>query len=109
MRTSCATTADFAFSFGDTKLARFVTRLAFIPRSHGYSTSPFCNVDRSSWKIQPQGYVDEDHIIQFWDDILRFIATIKLKETTASDIFRRLNSYSKQHGLYQALKAFGQP
>src|SRR4029077_16807436 len=36
------------------------------------------------------------------------IATIKLKETTASDIFRRLNSYSKQHGLYHALKAFGQ-
>ncbi len=27
---------------------------------------------------------------------------------TASDLFRRLNSYSKQHGLYQALKAFGQ-
>ena len=38
----------------------------------------------------------------FWDDILRFIATIKLKETTASDIFRRLNFYSKQHGLYHA-------
>jgi TnpA family transposase len=65
-------------------------------------------VDRSTWKIKPTGYVDEDHIIQFWDDILRFIATIKLKETTASDIFRRLNSYSKQHGLYHALKAFGQ-
>ena len=29
-------------------------------------------------------------------------------EATASDLFRRLNSYSKQHGLYQALKAFGQ-
>ena len=51
----------------------------------------------------------EQRIIQFWDDILRFIATIKPKETTASDIFRRLNSQSKQHGLYQALKAFGQP
>jgi TnpA family transposase len=42
-----------------------------------------------------------------WDDILRFIATIKLKETTASEIFRRLNSYSKQHTLYRALKTFG--
>ena len=42
-----------------------------------------------------------------WDDILRFIATIKLKETTASEIFRRLNSYSKQHALYRALKTFG--
>jgi TnpA family transposase len=48
------------------------------------------------------------YIIQFWDDILPFIATIKFKETTASDIFRRLNSYSKQHELYHALKAFGQ-
>jgi TnpA family transposase len=46
--------------------------------------------------------------LQYWDDILCFITTIKLKETTASDLFRRLNSYSKQHGLYQALKAFGQ-
>jgi hypothetical protein len=36
------------------------------------------------------------------------IATIKLKEVTASDLFRRLNSYSKQHALYHALKAFGQ-
>ena len=42
------------------------------------------------------------------DDILRLIATIKLKETTASDIFRRLNSYAKQHVLYRAIKAFGQ-
>jgi TnpA family transposase len=66
------------------------------------------HLDRSEWKIKPTGYCDEESIIQFWDDILRFIATIKLKETTASDIFRRLNSYSKQRGLYHALKAFGQ-
>jgi TnpA family transposase len=32
--------------------------------------------------------------------LLRLIATIKLKETTASDIFRRLNSCSRQHSLY---------
>jgi TnpA family transposase len=47
-------------------------------------------------------------VIQQWDEILRMIATIKLKEVTASDLFRRLNSYSKQHALYRALKAFGQ-
>ena len=32
-----------------------------------------------------------------WDVLLRLVATIKLKENTASDIFRRLNSYSRQH------------
>lgn len=60
------------------------------------------------WQIKPDKYINRDIIEECWDDILRLIATIKLKETTASDIFRRLNSYSKQHRLYQALKAFGQ-
>lgn len=36
------------------------------------------------------------------------MATIKLKENTASDIFGWLNSYSRQHAFYQSLKAFGQ-
>ena len=64
--------------------------------------------DCSAWKIKPAGYADDEIVIQQWDEILRLIATIKLKEVTASDLFRRLNSYSKQHALYQALKAFGQ-
>lgn len=60
------------------------------------------------WKIKPEKYINTQMIKQTWDDILRLVATIKLKESTASEIFRRLNSYSKQHKLYQALKAFGQ-
>ena len=40
-------------------------------------------MDRSAWKIKLAASCDEQHIIQFWDDILRFIATIKLKETMA--------------------------
>jgi TnpA family transposase len=63
--------------------------------------------DHAGWPIKPSGYIDTELIEAHWDDILRFIATIKLKETTASDLFRRLNSYSKQHALYRALKAFG--
>lgn len=39
--------------------------------------------------------------------MLRFVATIQLKVTTASQLFKRLNSYSRQHPLYQALKEFG--
>lgn len=60
------------------------------------------------WKIKPNKYINEKIILDHWDDILRLIVTIKLKETTASDLFRRLNSYSRQHDLYKALKAFGQ-
>ena len=47
------------------------------------------------------------HIIDNWDEILRFTTTIQLKETTASQLFRRLNSYSTTHPLWTALKEFG--
>lgn len=57
--------------------------------------------------LQPDKYIKEEIIHGQWDEILRFIATIKLKITTASQLFRRLNSYSKQHSLYKALKEFG--
>ncbi len=35
------------------------------------------------------------------------MATIKLKYSTASQLFKRLSFYAKGHPLYQALKEFG--
>jgi len=67
-----------------------VSRTSSVNGSISSGAAKFLN--RSTWKIKPTADCDDEHIIQFWDDILRFIATIKLKETTASDIFRRLNS-----------------
>ncbi len=64
--------------------------------------------NKSQWKIKPDKYINRNITEETWDDILRLIATIKLKETTASEIFHRLNSYSTQHRLYRGLKAFGQ-
>jgi TnpA family transposase len=42
--------------------------------------------ERSTWKIKPTGYCDIDRVIGYSDEIIRFIVTIKLKETTASDL-----------------------
>ena len=96
--------------FGTTHLLGFsyAPRIKNLKKQKLYSFKSRRQIDRSHWKIQPSSYVDTDIIIRHWDDILRFITTIKLKEVTASEIFRRLNSYSKQHTLYKALKAFGQ-
>ncbi len=55
----------------------------------------------------PHAYINTKLVEEHWDDILRFVATIKLREATASQLFKRLNSYSKQHPLYKALKEFG--
>lgn len=59
------------------------------------------------FRVLPEGYINTQLIADQWDEILRFVATIKLKETTASQLFKRLNSYSKQHPLWHALKEFG--
>jgi TnpA family transposase len=95
--------------FGLTHLLGF----SFAPRIKGigkqtlYIFKPKNQAD-PDWVIRPDKTINEDAIRDNWDDLLRLVATIKLKENTASDIFRRLNSYSRQHALYQTLKAFGQ-
>jgi TnpA family transposase len=86
----------------------YAPRIKNIKRQRLYIFKSRKVFDRSQFKIAPTRYIDKKTIEDNWDDILRFIATIKLKKTTASDIFRRLNSYSKQHALYRAIKAFGQ-
>lgn len=95
--------------FGLTHLLGF----SFAPRIKGigkqtlYIFKPKNRIEKD-WKIQPDKTINDTLIRENWDELLRLVTTIKLKENTASDIFRRLNSYSRQHALYQTLKAFGQ-
>ena len=95
--------------FGLTHLLGF----SFAPRIKGlgkqtlYIFRPKNRAD-PDWKIAPDKTINVNLIRDNWDDLLRLVTTIKLKENTASDIFRRLNSYSRQHALYQTMKAFGQ-
>ena len=85
----------------------FAPRIKNLKKQNLYMFRSRRGGDRADWAIKPEQYVDQDLIVTAWDDVLRLVATIKLKESTASDIFRRLNSYSRQHSLYTALKAFG--
>lgn len=95
--------------FGATHLLGFsyAPRIKNLKRQRIYIFKDRGKAKDSEWKINPAGYIDALLIEENWNDILRLIATIRLKEATASDIFRRLNSYSKQHALYRSLKAFG--
>lgn len=65
--------------------------------------------ENQNYKILPakSGYINEKIIIEQWELILRFLCTIKLKETLPSNILKRLSSYSKQHPLHKALKEIG--
>jgi len=59
------------------------------------------------YKLLPKRKINEQIIEDNWDDILRFIVTIKSRKTTASQLLKRLTSYSRQHKLYRAIKEFG--
>ena len=85
----------------------YAPRIKSLKRQTLYAFRSMPQQDRKTWAVQPQKYIDEAVVRDHWEDILRLVVTIKLKQATASDIFRRLNSYSKQNPLYTALKVFG--
>jgi TnpA family transposase len=96
--------------FGTTHLLGFsyAPRIKNLKKQTLYIFKSRKNNKQKDWSVRPSNYINEGITKDNWDDLLRLACTIKLKETTASDIFRRLNSYSKQHDLYKAMKAFGQ-
>lgn len=60
------------------------------------------------YSLAPTHYVDKGLIEQTWDDILRFVCTIKLNYATASQLFRKLHGHQRQHRLSQAINELGQ-
>lgn len=85
----------------------FAPRIKGVNRQQLYAFKHRKHYEEQGYLILPDHYIRENYLEDQWDDVLRFIATIRLKVTTASQLFKRLNSYSKQHPLYRALKEFG--
>ena len=59
------------------------------------------------YQVLPKRKINIEIIEENWDNILRFILTIKSRRTTASQLLKRLTSYSKHHKLFTAIKEFG--
>jgi TnpA family transposase len=93
--------------------ATYFLRFEFAPRIKGQSKQrlvafkPRSDYEKQGYVLLPNTRVREAMLEKQWDEILRFIATIQLKITTASQLFKRLNAHSHQHSLYKALKEFG--
>jgi len=83
------------------------------PRFKTLHTQQLYSIDAPSlyraegYKLVPEGRIDYEHLVSQWDDILRLVVTVKLGYAKASTLFRRLNSYARQHPLYRALKDLG--
>lgn len=74
---------------------------AFAPRIKGiddqklYSFASRHTYEKRGYKLLPSRIINLKLIENNWDDILRFMATIKLKHTPGSQLFKRLSSYAK--------------
>ena len=82
---------------------RFVT----IHRQRLYSIDAVSTYKEQAYKLVPDARIDYEHLVEQWDNLLRFVASIKLGYTQASTLLKRLNSYARQHPLYKALKDLG--
>ena len=87
--------------------------IQFAPRIKDFREQRLYSIQERSifkalgYKIIPYRKIDTEFVADEWDNILRLVATIKLKHTTASQLFQRLSHYSRQHPLYRAVKSFG--
>ncbi len=85
----------------------FAPRIKKLGKQKLYCLDPKPSYNKLDYKIKPDTKINLKLIQDNWDDILKLVATIKSKTTTASQIFKRLNSYTKEPKLYSALKEFG--
>lgn len=85
----------------------FAPRLAKLYKHRLYAFSARRTYQKRGYPLIPSRTINRKLIISNWDDILRFMATIKVRKATASQLFKRLSSYAIDHPLYRALKEFG--
>lgn len=85
----------------------FAPRLKNLGRQKMYGFSTRRSYQKRSYKLLPSRSINRKLILRHWDDILRFMVTIKTHHASASQLFKRLSSYAKDHPLYRALKEFG--
>src|SRR5207249_3289081 len=86
----------------------FAPRIKHLSKQQRYSFVRRKVYAARGFPILPHKTITSDPTPEDWDQILRFITTLQLREATASQLFQRLSSYSTQHPLYRALKKFGQ-
>lgn len=85
----------------------FAPRFKNFSNQYIYAFSARQTYVNKGYKILPSRTINSTLLRQNWDDVLRFMTTIKLKETSASILFKRLSSYAKDHPLHKAIKEFG--
>jgi len=105
--TDTAGFTDLIFALFDLLDIRFSPRIRDIGSLQLYRTdaidlTPFVRI-----RDQVGGFVDRQHVIDGWDDILRVAGSLKLGWVTASLFVQKLQSYPQQNELTRTLQEYG--
>lgn len=83
---------------------QFMPRFTHLPEKA--QENLVCFQNKSEWGkyiIKPKNKVNEAQIINEWDNILRILASLAMKETTQAIVVRKLSSYKRSNPTLKAL------
>jgi TnpA family transposase len=86
---------------------RFMPRFTHLPEKAQENLVSFQKpIEWEKHIIKPKNRVNETLIISEWDNILRILASLAMKETTQSIVVRKLSSYKRSNPTLKALIEF---
>lgn len=99
--------SELVFAVFDLLGLRFTPRIRDLKeqtlyRSHGLDLSRIPRLAPCLTGVLREGFVSAQ-----WDEMLRFIGSLKLGYVTASLLVQKLQAYPRQHPLFRALQAYG--
>lgn len=85
----------------------FAPRIKNFKDQQLYAFEPKKLYRENGYTLLPVKQINTAIIEEQWEQIIRLIITIKERRVSASQLLKRLTSYSRKHKLYQALREFG--
>jgi TnpA family transposase len=105
--TDTAGFTDLIFALFDLLDIRFSPRIRDMSSLQLYRTDAIDLTQFARIRDQVGGFVDRQHVIDGWDDILRVAGSLKLGWVTASLFVQKLQSYPQQNELTRTLQEYG--
>jgi TnpA family transposase len=88
---------------------RFMPRFTSLPKKAQSLLVSFQEPEEfSDYLIKPSSKINEALIIREWDNVLRILASLAMKETSQAIIVKKLSSYKRANPTLQALIEFDQ-
>lgn len=98
---------ELIFAVFDLLGLRFLPRIRDVKEQTLYRAKALDMTQISQLAPCLTGVLQEDLITQCWDDMLRFIGSLKQGWVTASLMIQKLHAYPQQHLLLKVLQAYG--